>query len=148
MAQRHWLVKTEPEVYSLENLQRDGKTDWDGVRNFQARNNLREMKKGDVVLVYHSQGPKEVVGLAKVTKEAHPDPKGEEGNGKPNPWLMVELSFLKSFPKPVHLAQLKSDPKLKNMGLIKQSRLSVTPVTPAEYEQVLELSERSEKSHE
>jgi predicted RNA-binding protein with PUA-like domain len=130
----YWLVKTEPETYSWDDLVRDKTTVWDGVRNFQARNNLRAMKKGDLILIYHSMSDKAVIGLGKISKEAFPDPKDKE-------WVAVEISAGKKLKKPVLLSQIKSVKKLSDMVLVKSSRLSVQPVKEDEFNAVLELSE-------
>lgn len=129
----YWLVKQEPEAYSFDDLMRDGKTDWTGVRNFQARNNLQAMKKGDKVLFYHSISEKSVVGLTKVTKTAFPDPTDEK-------WFAVQLSPVKKFKSPVTLEQIKGEPALANIALIKQSRLSVMPLTEGEFDLLLKLA--------
>jgi len=131
----YWLAKSEPETYSWAQLVKDGKTAWTGVRNFQARNNLRAMKAGDVLLFYHSGETKDVVGLAKVVKAAYPDPTADEGD-----WCCVDLAAVKPLAKPVNLATIKADKVLKDMVLVKNSRLSVQPVSRAEFERVLELS--------
>jgi len=131
----YWLVKQEPEDYSWANLVNDGKTAWIGVRNFAARNNLRAMKKGDSVLFYHSVSEKQVVGIARVVREAYADPTAEEGD-----WSCVDLSPDKAFKNPVTLATIKSDKKLVGMPLIRQSRLSVMPVTKEQFERIVELS--------
>ena len=123
----YWLVKSEPEAYSFADLIRDKKTDWTGVRNYQARNHLRKMKKGDAVFVYHSVSEKAVVGIAEVTKEAFTDSTAEEGD-----WSCVELKAVRAFKSPVSLERLKSHPILKEMPLIRQSRLSVMPLTKEE----------------
>ena len=133
---QYWLVKQEPEAYSWATLVRDGRTAWTGVRNFQARNNLRAMKRGDFVLFYHSVSDKQVVGVAKVTKEAYPDPTSPEGE-----WSCVDLVPEKPLEKPVALDVIRADQQLKEMKLVKQSRLSVTPVTQAQFERVLKLGE-------
>ena len=112
----HWLVKTEPESYSWADLMKEGRTAWTGVRNFQARNNLQAMKKGDLVLVYHSVSEKQIVGLAKVGKGAYPDPTAKEGN-----WVCVELVPVKTLGQPVTLAAVKSDPSLKDIALLRVS---------------------------
>jgi predicted RNA-binding protein with PUA-like domain len=130
----YWLAKSEPETYSWDNLQKDGKTAWTGVRNFQARNNLREMQTGDRVLFYHSGETKEIVGVAKVVKAAYPDPTAKEGD-----WVCVDLAPMKALPKPVTLPIVKSDKQLKEMVLVKNSRLSVQPVTAEQFSRVLEL---------
>jgi len=129
----HWLVKQEPEKYSFDDLIHDGATEWTGVRNFQARNNLREMRVGDGVLFYHSVSEKSVVGLATVSKEAFPDSTDEK-------WIAVEIEPVEKFAKPVTLDKIKADESLENIALIKQSRLSVLPLTKAEFETILSLA--------
>lgn len=136
MSKNYWLAKSEPEAYSWQTFLKDGKTAWTGVRNFQARNNLRAMKKGDSVFFYHSVSEKQVVGLAKVDKEAYPDPTAKEGD-----WSCVDLAPAKTLKQPVTLEQIKADKVLKDMPLVKQSRLSVTPLTEAQFNQLMELSE-------
>jgi predicted RNA-binding protein with PUA-like domain len=131
----YWLAKSEPETYSWDNLQQDGKTAWTGVRNFQARNNLRAMQTGDRVLFYHSGGTKEIVGVAKVVKAAYPDPTAKDGD-----WVCVDLAPVKAFTKPVTLPIVKSDKQLKEMVLVKNSRLSVQPVTVEQFNRVFELA--------
>ena len=133
----YWLVKSEPEAYSWAQFEKDGKAAWTGVRNFQARNTLRAMKKGDLVCFYHSVTGKQVVGLARVTKEFYPDATAEEGD-----WSCVDLQPVKPLPKPVTLETIKTDMLLKEMPLVKQSRLSVTPMTKAQFDRVLELGEK------
>jgi predicted RNA-binding protein with PUA-like domain len=130
-----WLVKQEPDSYSWDDFVRDGETAWTGVRNFQARNNLRAMKKGDLVFYYHSNIGKEIVGIAKVSKEHYPDKTAGEGD-----WSAVDLTPLKPLKVPVTLDQIKTEPALKEMALVKNSRLSVQPVTPEEAARVLELA--------
>jgi predicted RNA-binding protein with PUA-like domain len=132
----YWLVKSEPVKYSWDQFQKDKKTFWDGVRNYQARNNLREMKKGDLVLWYHSNEGLDVVGIAKVAKEYYQDPTTEDKN-----WVVVDLIPFKKLKKSVSLTTIKADEILKNMGFVKQGRLSVSPVTQAEFERIIELSE-------
>lgn len=134
MAKQYWLVKQEPDAYAWDALVADGSTSWTGVRNFQARNNLRAMKAGDAVLYYHSNIGKEVVGVAKVVREAYPDPTAEDGD-----WSCVDLAPTKRLKQPVTLEQLKADPDTKELPLIKQSRLSVMPLTEAVFRRVLEL---------
>jgi predicted RNA-binding protein with PUA-like domain len=134
----HWLVKSEPSVYSFDALVKDGTTIWDGVRNYAARNNLRAMKKNDEVFYYHSNEGTAIVGIAKVGKEAFQDPTTDE-----EAWLAVELKPGKKLKKPVSLAEIKNDARLKDMALVKNSRLSVQPVTDEEWERVLELSKRN-----
>jgi len=132
----HWLVKTEPGTYSWADLQKEGRTAWTGVRNFQARNNLRAMRKDDAVLVYHSGDEKQVVGLAKVSAEASPDPTAKEGD-----WICVELVAVKPLPRPVTLAAVKKDKMLKDMVLARNSRLSVMPVEAGQFSRILELAQ-------
>ncbi|ATL48561.1 ubiquinol-cytochrome C reductase [Chitinophaga caeni] len=130
----YWLVKSEPFKYSWEQFVRDGRTFWDGVRNYQARNNLREMKVGDQVLFYHSNEGLQVVGIAKVVKEAYQDPTTDDAN-----WVVVDLEPVKALPKPVTLATMKADDKLANLSLVRQGRLSVCAVTAAEFKHILKL---------
>lgn len=130
----YWLVKSEPDAYSWATFVKDGKTAWTGVRNFAARLHLRAMKKGDLVFFYHSNEGREVVGLAQVVKEAYPDSTAEEGD-----WLCVDLKPLKPLAKPVTLGQIKADAVLKEMPLVRQSRLSVSPVTAAQADRLFEL---------
>ncbi|HNP48281.1 MAG TPA: EVE domain-containing protein [Bacteroidia bacterium] len=132
----YWLVKSDPETYAWSDLLKDGKTSWDGVRNYAARIHLRAMKKGDKVLVYHSGGESMVLGIASVTKEFYQDP-----TTKDEAWISVELKAEKSLKQPVTLQQIKSEKKLANIALIKISRLSVMPVTPDEYHKILEMAE-------
>ena len=134
MATSHWLVKSEPFKYSWQQFTTDKKAVWDGVRNFEARNNLRAMKKGDLVLFYHSSEGKEVVGIASVAKEAYPDPTATEGD-----WSAVELTPKKALSEPVTLAQVKADKKLADFALVRKGRISVVSATPAEFARVLEL---------
>ena len=127
------MVKQEPDAYSWDDFVKDGATDWTGVRNFQARNNLKEMKKGDKVLFYHSNIGKEVVGIAEVSKEAFPDPTDEK-------WFATELKPVKPLKKPVTLAQIKANLALADLKLVRQSQLSVMPVTKDEYYEILSMS--------
>jgi predicted RNA-binding protein with PUA-like domain len=131
---QHWLVKSEPYKYSFEALLRDKQTSWDGVRNFEARNNLRAMKSGDLLLFYHSNEGKAVVGIAKVAREAYPDATAEEGD-----WSVVDVAPVKALASPVSLDVIRSDKALANMQLLRRSRLSVVPVTPEEFRRILEL---------
>jgi len=131
---QYWLVKQEPEDYSWNDLVRDRGTAWTGVRNFQARNNLRAMKQGDFVFFYHSVSEKQVVGIAKVHKESYPDPTASEGD-----WCCVDLVPQKPLVKPVTLEIIRSDKELKEMKLVKQSRLSVMPLTASQFRRVLKL---------
>jgi predicted RNA-binding protein with PUA-like domain len=130
----YWLVKSEPEAYSWADLVKDEQTSWTGVRNFQARNNLQAMKKGELVLFYHSISDKAIVGIAQVQAEAYPDPSSDDPR-----WLTVDLSPMRDFKDPVTLEQIKRDTRLENMALIKQSRLSVMPLRPEEFELILSL---------
>ena len=134
----HWLVKSEPSTYSFDQLLKDGATTWDGVRNYAARNNLRAMKKNDEVFYYHSNDGTDIVGIAKVTREAFQDPSSDDET-----WVAVELKPLKKLKRGVTLNEIKNDAKLKNMALVKNSRLSVQPVTEDEWERVLEMSSKS-----
>ncbi len=135
MGKNYWLVKQEPGTFSWANLVKDGRTDWTGVRNFQARKHLRSMKKGDAVLFYHSGEEKQVVGLARVEKEAYADPTAEEGD-----WSAVDIAPVKPLKAPVTLQQIKADKSLKDMPLVRQSRLSVSPVTEEQFERIMELA--------
>ena len=135
MAKNYWLVKSEPEAYSWQTFVKEGRTAWTGVRNCQARNNLRAMKKADPVCFYHSVSEKQVVGLARVEQEAYPDPTAEEGD-----WSAVDLAPMKALNKPVSLAIIKADKFLKDMLLVRHSRLSVTPLTEAQFKRLIELS--------
>ena len=132
----YWLVKTEPETFSWDDLVRDKKTVWDGVRNFQARSNLKAMKPGDVVFIYHTGDEKSVIGLAKIVKEAYPDPTATEGD-----WSGVDLVPMKPLKKPVALEVIKADNALKEILLIRNSRLSVMSLTEAQFNRILELGE-------
>jgi|SRR5580698_5307437 predicted RNA-binding protein with PUA-like domain len=132
----YWLVKSEPESYSWEQLVKDGRTAWTGVRNFTARINLRAMKKGDLVFFYHSGEGKLVVGLTRVEKEFYSDPTAEEGD-----WSCVDLAPVKALAKPVTLAQIKADKILRETKLATQGRLSVSPLTKSQFEQMLKLAE-------
>lgn len=132
----YWLVKSEPFKYSWDQFVKDKQTFWDGVRNYQARNNLRAMKKGDLALWYHSNEGLEIVGIAKVVTEAYQDPTTEE-----TAWVVVDFKPVKKLKKPVSLATVKADKRLANMALVKAQRLSVQPVTDAEWDIIMELSE-------
>jgi len=134
----YWLVKSEPESYSWDTFVKEKQAAWTGVRNFQARNNLRAMKHGDLVLFYHSVSEKQVVGIARVAKEAYPDATAKEGE-----WSCVDLSPVKRLTKPVTLEEIKSDTALAEMALVKNSRLSVTPVSEAQLKRLLTLAQTS-----
>ena len=127
------MVKQEPEAYSYDDFVADGKTDWTGVRNFQARNNLKTMKTGDKELFYHSVSDKAVVGIAEVSKEAFPDPTDEK-------WIAVEIKAVEKFAKPVTLEEIKAEKSLENIALIRQSRLSVIPLAKDEFETIVKMS--------
>lgn len=133
----YWLVKSEPSTYSWEMLEKDKVTCWEGVRNFAARNNLREMKLGDQCFFYHSNDGKEIVGIAKVMKEHYQDPSTDDKN-----WVAVDLAPFKKLKHPVTLEQIKNDDRLSNMSLVKIGRLSVSKVDKKEFEALLKLSER------
>jgi predicted RNA-binding protein with PUA-like domain len=128
-------VKSEPAKYSWDELVRDKWTYWDGVRNYEARNNLAAMKRGDLALYYHSNDGKEVVGVARVKKQAYPDPTTDDER-----WVVVDLAPVVALMAPVTLATIKADPKLQDMQLVRRSRLSVVPVAGAEFDHVLRLS--------
>ena len=130
----HWLIKSEPHKYSWDQFTKDGKTFWDGVRNYQARNNLREMKEGDLVLFYHSNEGKEVVGIAKVVGEAYQDPTTDDTN-----WVVVDFAPVEPLKKSVTLAQIKADEKLKDINLVRQGRLSVVSIRHEEFDRIVEL---------
>lgn len=123
---KHWLMKSEPNVYGWDNLKSDGVAPWTDVRNYQARNNMKAMKKGDLVFFYHSNIGREVVGIMEVVREHYPDPADPR-------FVLVDMTCKKAFQKPVTLAQIKSDPRLQNIALIKQSRLSVMPISDEEW---------------
>ena len=130
----YWLVKSEPGTFSWDDLVRDKKTVWDGVRNFQARNNLKNMKKGDLTFFYHSGEDKAIVGIGKIIKEGYPEPKD-------NDWVAVDIAPDKKLKKPVTLAQIKADKRLASMVLVKASRLSIQPVKAEEFDLIIALSE-------
>jgi predicted RNA-binding protein with PUA-like domain len=132
----YWLVKSEPESYSWDDLNKKGEDIWDGIRNYQARNFLKEMKLGDLVLFYHSGKPKEIVGIAEVSEEAFPDPNDKDDKG----WVAVKLKPSKVLPKPLTLEQIKTEDQLSTLLLIKQSRLSVMPVEKAQFDHIIKLS--------
>lgn len=129
----YWMVKQEPEAYSWDDFVKDGATDWTGVRNFQARNNLKGMKKGDKVLFYHSVTGKEVVGIATVSREAFPDPTDEK-------WFATELEPVKPLKNPVSLAQIKANLALAEIKLVRQSQLSVMPLTKDQFDEIVSMS--------
>lgn len=132
---KYWLVKSEPFKYSWDTFVKEKRGVWDGVRNYQARNNLKAMQTGDLVLFYHSNEGKEVVGIAKIVREHYPDPTTDDPA-----WVVVDLEPVEALPRPVPLTRLKTDERLSNLALLRQSRLSVTPVRPEEFEIILGLS--------
>ena len=134
MPRHYWLAKSEPFKYSWSDFEKDGSTYWDGVRNAQARNNLADMKKGDLVLFYHSNEGKEVVGIAKVTQESYQDP--TTGDDR---WVVVDLSPVKAIKDPVTLSKIKADPELADIALVKHSRLSVLPLPKPAFDRILRL---------
>ena len=150
MTAHYWLVKSEPNVYSIDDLRRDRRTAWNGIRNYQARNHMRAMKKSDLVLFYHSSAdPSGVAGVAKVVKEAYPDPTQfdpkdeyhDPKSRKDDPrWWLVNVGFVERFEAPLPLARIKADKRLADMVLVNNSRLSVQPVTEREFGRVVELA--------
>ena len=134
MARGYWLMKSEPFKYSWDDLVKDGQTYWDGVRNYEARNNLASMKKGDLALYYHSNEGKEVVGIVEIVGEAYPDPTADDPQ-----WVVVDVAPVVPFAEPVSLATIKADPKLPEIALVKRGRLSVVPLTAAEFRHVAKL---------
>src|ERR1700682_1437939 len=132
-----WLVKQEPSAYSWTNFVADGKTSWTGVRNYTARNNLRAMRKGDAVFFYHSVSEKAVVGIARVIREAYSDPTATEGD-----WSAVDLAPEKALPRAVTLDEIKRNPRLKEIALLRLSRLSVQPLTSAQFQEILRMAKR------
>ncbi len=149
MAKRYWLVKSEPDVYSIDDLERDGSTMWEGVRNYRARNNMREMKVGDEVLYYHSNAkPPAIVGIARVAREAYPDPsqfdrKSHYYDAKSRPddprWSLVDIEFAARLPRSVGLDEAKADPALAEMELVRYGRLSVQSVSAEEFRRIRKL---------
>ena len=135
MKKNYWLLKSEPDAWSWDNQVKEGASMWDGVRNYQARNNLKEMKKNDLCFFYHSVTEKSVVGIVKVVKEHYPDPTDKTGL-----FVVVDVKAIKKLKNPVSLAQIKENKKLKNIALIKQSRLSVMPIKNIEWKEIIKLS--------
>ena len=134
---QYWLVKSEPFKYSWDQLVKDGSTYWDGVRNYQARNNLRAMKKGDQVFFYHSNEGLEIVGIAKVIKEHYQDPTTDDER-----WSVVDLKPVKKLKRAISLEEIKGDERLRDIALVRQSRLSVMPIREDEFDAIVELSKR------
>ncbi len=132
---QYWLLKTEPSTYSWDDLLRDKKTVWDGIRNYQARNFMAEMKKGDLALIYHTGSAKEIAGIARITQAAYPDPADAE-------WNVIGLAPVNPLKKTVSLDTIKKEKMLADMVLLKNSRLSVQPVTQAQFDRIIELSEK------
>ena len=131
---QHWLIKSEPDKYSFAELEKDKRTQWDGVRNFEARNAMRAMKIGDLALYYHSNEGKEVVGIAKIIAEAYPDPTAPEED-----WSVVDVAPVKPLRAAVSLDQIRAEPTLADIALLKRSRLSVVPVSKAHFEKILQM---------
>lgn len=134
----YWLMKSDPDTYSWEDLLQEKRTMWDGVRNYQARNNLQKMHHGDQVLFYHSFD-KEVVGLTEVVREPYPDPTADDDK-----WVVVDVVPVETFARKVSLAQIKEEPELQDIKLIRQSRLSVMPLTQDEFERILKMGRGAE----
>jgi predicted RNA-binding protein with PUA-like domain len=132
---RDWMIKQEPESYSWSDFVKDGRTAWTGVRNFQARNNLAAMRRGDRVLFYHSGDEKAVVGIAKVLRDAYPDPTSDDER-----WVCVDVAPVRALKRPVPLAEIRTRPALKNIALVRNTRLSVLPLTPEEFEEIVRMS--------
>lgn len=150
---RYWLMKSEPDAYSIDDLKADGRTAWTGIRNYQARNIMRdEMSKGDLILFYHSNAkPPGVAGIARVASEPYPDPTAldpsspyfdERSSAEDPRWFLVDVEFVEKLPREVSLSSIKEEPRLREMVLTKRSRLSVQPVRPGEFEVVREMGER------
>jgi len=140
MGKQYWLMKSEPDAYSWDDLVRDGSGIWDGVRNHTAKQNMQAMKVGDEALFYHSNIGKECVGIVRIVEEAFPDPTADAGS----PWVVVRVEPVRKLAHPVSLKAIKADPKLTEMELIRQSRLSVAPVRAAEWQHILKKSEKPE----
>ena len=134
MARAYWLMKSEPFKYSWDELVKDGRTYWDGVRNYEARNNMAAMKKGDLAFYYHSNEGKEIVGIAEIVGEAYQDPTTDDGR-----WVVVDVAPVVPFSEPVTLATIKADPNLEEIALIRRGRLSVVSITPEEFRYVAKL---------
>lgn len=141
MATSYWLLKTEPETYSFARLQKEKRTNWCDVRNFQARNFLKTIKKGDTTVIYHSGDDKAAVGIAECVKEGYPDIDADDGKE----WVQIDIAPVRALANPVPLAAIKTTPALKDIPLIKQSRLSVMPITKAHFDAIVKLSEKAAK---
>ncbi len=136
MPRSYWLVKSEPDKYSWDDFVQDGSTYWEGVRNPEARNSLRKLKKGDLALYYHSNRGKEVVGIARVTGESYPDPTSDDPS-----WVVVDLEPVQPFVRPVPLAEIRTEPQLADIALVRRSRLSVMPLRRADFDRILRIGE-------
>ena len=136
MAKRYWLMKSEPEAYSYDRLVEEGRTIWDGVRNYRARNNLQAMRVGEEALFYHSVSDKEIVGIVKIATAGLADPKDETGK-----WAAVEIEPVRKFDRPVSLSAIKAEPSLQDCELLRQSRLSVAEISPAEWKKICSMGE-------
>lgn len=132
----YWLIKSEPFKYAWETFEKEGRTFWDGVRNYQARNNLKQMQLNDLALFYHSNEGKSVVGIARIVKEAYQDPTTTETQ-----WVVVEVEPVQALPKPVTLADMKAEPELQNMGLLRQPRLSVIALSRTEFDKIVAMGQ-------
>ena len=136
MAKRYWLMKSEPEAYSFDRLAEEGRTVWDGVRNYRARNNLQAMKVGEEAFYYHSVSEKQIVGIVKIAKAGLSDPTDESGT-----WAAVEIEPVRKFARPVTLAEIKAEPSLSEIELLRQSRLSVAEIRPDEWKAICRMAE-------
>ena len=140
---KYWLLKSEPHTWSWDNQVKEGASMWDGVRNYQARNNLKEMKKNDLCFFYHSVTERSIIGIVKVVKEYYSDPTDKTGR-----FVVVDVKALKKLQNPVSLDQIKKNNKLKNIALVKQSRLSVMPLTKKEWDEIINMSSNSSNSYD
>ena len=140
---KYWLLKSEPDAWSWDNQVKEGASMWDGVRNYQARNNLKEMKKNDLCFFYHSVTERSIIGIVKVVKEYYPDPTDKTGR-----FVVVDVKATKKLKNPVSLDQIKKNSKLKNIALVKQSRLSVMPLTKKEWNEIINMSSNSNNSYD
>jgi predicted RNA-binding protein with PUA-like domain len=140
---RHWLMKSEPDAYSWDDLVAEGEGRWDGVRNAQAANFMREMRVGDLVLFYHSITGKAAVGIMTVSRAAYPDPTADQPEKRPDKWVAVTVKPVEKLPQPVSLAQMKAEPKLGEMAMLRQSRLSVCPISFDEWRRILAMAGHS-----
>ena len=140
---KYWLLKSEPDTWSWDNQVKEGSSMWDGVRNYQARNNLKEMKKNDLCFFYHSVTERSIIGIVKVVKEYYPDPTDKTGR-----FVVVDVKATKKLQNPVSLDQIKKNNKLKDIALVKQSRLSVMPLTKKEWDEIINMSSNSNNSYD